>query len=116
MYAGTGWTAASAMAGATASTWEPWCADQGRLLGGAKRQPSRELDSSPFPFSDRALARLSFVRWLSHTGRRDRAQHDHDCEHRSLTPDVRLARHSTSEDLTIRSESDGQGRIVASQR
>jgi hypothetical protein len=88
MYAWTGWTAASAMAGATASTWEPWCADQGRLLGGAKRQPSRQLDSRPF--SARPLARLSFVRWRSHTGRRDLAQHDHDCEHRSLTPDVRL--------------------------
>jgi hypothetical protein len=78
MYAGTGWTAASAMAGATASTWEEWCADQQHLLGSEtrqpSRQPSRELDSRPF--SARALARLSFVRWLSHTGRLDPAQHD----------------------------------------
>ena len=61
MHVWTGWTAASESAVKTALTWEEWCACQRRLLGSEQR----EQDGSPF--SERELARLSFVRWLYQT-------------------------------------------------
>jgi hypothetical protein len=72
----TGWTAASETAAKTASTWDEWCACQRRLLGSEKRQQARQHEG--MPFSDRELARLSFVRWLYQTGRLDPAQNDND--------------------------------------
>jgi hypothetical protein len=76
MHAWRGWTAAEQAAVNTAPTWEEWCAWQRRLLGSEQRQQARQHGSSPF--SDRELARLSFVRWLYQTGCLDLAQHDND--------------------------------------
>ena len=76
MHAWTGWAAASQTAGKTAPTWDEWCAGQRRLLGTEQREHSRQHER--MPFSERELARLSFVRWLYQTGRLDPAQHDHD--------------------------------------
>lgn len=57
---------ATAVAPATqALTWAEWCARQQRILRNEQRQ--RE----GVPFSEQELARLSFVRWLCHTGRLD---------------------------------------------
>jgi hypothetical protein len=75
MRAWRGWTATSASAGTagtggtTAPTWEAWRAQQRRLLRSEQHWRVRQQESSPF--SDRELARLSFVRWLHHTGRLD---------------------------------------------
>jgi hypothetical protein len=59
-----GWLPASAMANTFRLTWDKWCALQRRQEG--------------IPFSDRELARLSFVRWLYHnyTRRLDLAEVD----------------------------------------
>jgi hypothetical protein len=72
MQAWMGWTAASAPGVKTALTWNEWCGYQQRILGGEKHQQARQQES--IPFSDRELARLSFVRWLYQTGRLDPAQ------------------------------------------
>jgi len=46
-----------------ACTWAEWCAWHQRAQRAQQRQQER------ISFSDRELARLSFVRWLSQTGR-----------------------------------------------
>jgi hypothetical protein len=71
MHTWMGWTATSATALTSASTWEEWCAEQRRRLGGEARQHARQHDR--LPFNDREVARLSFVRWLKQTGRLDPA-------------------------------------------
>ena len=71
-----GWTATSASAAAAAPTWDDWCARQRRLLRPTQGQSESKQESSPF--SDRELARLSFVRWLYQRGRLDPAQYDTD--------------------------------------
>jgi hypothetical protein len=76
MHAWRGWTAAAQTAVKTASTWDEWCAWQRRLLGSEQHQQARQHESSPF--SQRELARLSFVRWRYQTGRLNPAQHDND--------------------------------------
>ena len=81
MRAWRGWTATSASAGTagtggiTALSWEAWCAWQQRLLGSEQDRHGCPHESRPF--SDRELARLSFVRWLYQTGRLDSREHDH---------------------------------------
>ncbi len=76
MQAWMGWAATSASASAvkTVPTWEEWCARQRRILSSEQRQQACQQES--MPFSDRELARLSFVRWLYQTGRLDPAQND----------------------------------------
>jgi hypothetical protein len=66
-----GWLATSAgMAGGTTPTWEAWRAQQQRALHSERRRlVLRQVHSS---FSDRELARLSFVRWLYQRGHLDR--------------------------------------------
>jgi hypothetical protein len=55
-------------------TWDEWCALQRRHMGLEQRR------QAGIPFSDRELARLSFVRWLyhnhNHTKRLDLAEVD----------------------------------------
>jgi len=58
-----GWTAPADATARGALTWSEWCARQQRIARVAQR-PEHES-----PFSGRELARLSFVRWLHHTGR-----------------------------------------------
>jgi hypothetical protein len=67
MHAWKGWTAASDTAVSATVTWDEWRTHQQRMLGRADRQPLRQRES--VVFSDRELARLSFVRWLYQTGR-----------------------------------------------
>jgi hypothetical protein len=69
MSAWRGWAASSATGVNTACSWEDWRADQRRLLGDEQRQ--QERDQRGATFNHRELARLSFVRWLSQTGRLD---------------------------------------------
>jgi hypothetical protein len=69
-----GWVGASQEAVKIASTWDEWCADQRYVLRSEHRPPSPRTES--YLFSDRELARLSFVRWLNQTGRLDLAQSD----------------------------------------
>jgi hypothetical protein len=61
-----GWSTASETTDKSAFTWDEWRACQRCLLGNEqrKRAPQREVK----PFSERELARLSFVRWLYHKG------------------------------------------------
>ncbi len=58
-----GWTTSTAPATNLALTWEQWCAHQQHSL--SREQRRRENNG----FSDRELARLSFVRWLYQGGR-----------------------------------------------
>jgi hypothetical protein len=60
-----GWTAT-----AGALPWAAWCA---RQQGALRDQQRRRQD---VPFSERELKCLSFVRWLSQTGRLDPREHD----------------------------------------
>jgi hypothetical protein len=70
-----GWTTISVPAVTSVPTWEEWCASQRRILsGGEKHQQARQPESGPF--SDRELARLSFLRWLYQQGVVDPAQID----------------------------------------
>jgi hypothetical protein len=69
MRAWRGWTVTSASAINTAPTWEAWCAWQQRLLRREQLRHVCPYDSRPF--SDRELARLSFVRWLYQRGHLD---------------------------------------------
>jgi hypothetical protein len=55
-----GWTAASGTTTKMACTWVEWC---------AWHQRAQQRQQERISFSDRELARLSFVRWLSQTGR-----------------------------------------------
>jgi len=55
-----GWTAASGTTTKMACTWAEWC---------AWHQRAQQCQQERISFSDRELARLSFVRWLSQTGR-----------------------------------------------
>jgi hypothetical protein len=64
-----GWMAASAPAVQRAPTWEQWRAYQARRMGGG--MPQQEGAA----FSERELARLSFLRWAYRTGRLG-AEHD----------------------------------------
>ena len=63
VHAWEGWTAASGTTTKMACTWAEWCAWHQRTQRVAQRQQER------IGFSDRELAHLSFVRWLSQTGR-----------------------------------------------
>ncbi len=74
MYAWRGWTATSAAVVNSMPTWDEWRAAQRRLLGSEQRQPSPQR--AGHPFTARELARLSFVRWLHHTGRLAPTHHD----------------------------------------
>jgi hypothetical protein len=65
-----GWTATLAPAVKPAFTWDEWCTRQQRILGGERHQQESA------PFTDRELARLTFVRWLYQTGRLDPEQND----------------------------------------
>lgn len=86
MQAWEGRKAVSESAGQSRLTWDEWYARQQRILDIVKQRQGD--DSNPFsqhmlsagkqrqghdsiPFSDRELARLSFVRWLYHSGRLD---------------------------------------------
>jgi hypothetical protein len=80
MQAWRGWTAVAQTAVKTAPTWEEWCAYQ-RRLAQRRLQPRFDLrqhacqhDNESSPFSERELARLSFVRWLYQTGHLDPAR------------------------------------------
>jgi hypothetical protein len=63
MQAWKGWTASAVVPGARPLTWAEWCA---QLQSGRWDERSRREGAS---FSERELARLSFVRWLYQTGR-----------------------------------------------
>jgi len=76
MHAWRGWAAASETRVKTAPTWDEWRACQQRNMGSETCEQARPRESSPF--SDGELTRLSFVRWLYHTGRLDPAETDND--------------------------------------
>jgi hypothetical protein len=63
MQAWRGWTATGAAPTIRALTWAEWCARQQRTLWDEQRR------KQGVPFTERELARLSFVRWLCQTGR-----------------------------------------------
>ena len=65
-----GWTATAVAPTTAAPTWAEWCARQ----QGPPRDEQRRQEG--VPFSERELARLSFVRWLCQTGRLDPQEHD----------------------------------------
>jgi hypothetical protein len=67
MYTWRGWTTTTAAVVNTPPTWDEWRAAQRRLLGSEQRRQLPQRAS--YPFTARELARLSFVRWLHHTGR-----------------------------------------------
>jgi hypothetical protein len=69
-----GWTATSVPAVKSIPTWDDWCASQRRILGGEQQQQARQPQSGHF--TDRELARLSFLRWLYQQGVADTAQID----------------------------------------
>jgi len=72
-----GWTATSASAGTSgipAPTWEEWCAHQQRILH--REQHQQVCQQGGILFSERELARLSFVRWLYQRASRDPAQNN----------------------------------------
>ena len=56
------WPLPATMAPRARLTWQEWQAWQAR-------HALRSQEPACVPFSDRALARLSFVRWLYRTGR-----------------------------------------------
>ena len=58
-----GWATISAPATNMATTWDKWCA---RLQRTASRMKGQR---EGITFSDREIARLSFVRWLYQRGR-----------------------------------------------
>ena len=58
----TGWISTSAHAANIALTWDEWCARQRRSLSDEERNQPSQKDN--MPFTERQLARLSFVRWL----------------------------------------------------
>jgi len=68
------WSVASATNGNRAPTWDEWCARLRRTRSGEKRQQACQQDN--VPFSQREIARLSFVRWLYLRGSLDPAQTD----------------------------------------
>jgi len=72
MHTWEGWLPASEMANTFRLTWDEWCALQRRRMDLEQRR------QEGIPFSDRELARLSFVRWLYHnyTRRLDLAEVD----------------------------------------
>jgi hypothetical protein len=76
MHLWSGWTSPTAAAANAAPTWDEWRTAQQRLLDGAQRRDSTQRVSHPF--SARELARLSFLRWLHHTGRLTPAHNDTD--------------------------------------
>jgi hypothetical protein len=69
MWTWRGWTAPSASAVIPAPTWDEWCARQQRILRREKHQQVCQQDG--ILFSERELARLSFVRWLYQRGHLD---------------------------------------------
>ncbi|HEV2458080.1 MAG TPA: hypothetical protein VGS80_06910 [Ktedonobacterales bacterium] len=68
-----GWTATAGAPTTAAPTWAEWCARHQGTLRNAER---RQQDEQSVPFSERELARLSFVRWLWQSGRLDPPEHD----------------------------------------
>ena len=68
-----GWMATVPTACTKMPTWAEWCARQQRVL----RDEQCQQQGLPFlPFSEREMARLSFVRWLCQTGHLDAREHD----------------------------------------
>jgi hypothetical protein len=68
-----GWTAMASTPTIRALTWDEWCARQQCTARDEQcRQPG-------VPFSEQQLARLSFLRWLYHTGRHGLGEHDSEC-------------------------------------
>ncbi len=67
-----GWIATSASAITPPPTWDEWRARQRHSLSGENRQQPSQKDN--MPFTERELARLSFVRWLYLRGCLDPAQ------------------------------------------
>jgi hypothetical protein len=63
MQVGRGWTAMAPTPTIRVLTWTEWCAVARRIARGEQCQQQGVL------FSERELARLSFVRWLCQTGR-----------------------------------------------
>ena len=68
MPAWIGWTTTTASAVKAAPTWNEWCAQQQRVLS---HENHKHRQSQSIAFSERELARLSFVRWLYQQGRLD---------------------------------------------
>jgi hypothetical protein len=70
MQAWRGWTATAGVPTTAAPTWAEWCVQlQSTLRDEQRRQHC-------LPFTERELARLSFVRWLYQTGRLDLRERD----------------------------------------
>jgi hypothetical protein len=70
------WSVASATGGNPAPTWDEWCARLRRIRSAEERQQARQQarQQDNVPFSQRELARLSFVRWLYLRGCLEQAQ------------------------------------------
>ena len=66
------WSVASAIGGNPAPTWDEWCAHLRRIQSGEMGQQACQQDN--MQFSQRELARLSFVRWLYLRGYLEPAQ------------------------------------------
>jgi hypothetical protein len=66
------WSVAAAIGGNPAPTWDEWCARLRRIRSGEMRQQACQQDN--MPFSQRELARLSFIRWLYLRGNLEPAQ------------------------------------------
>jgi hypothetical protein len=72
MEAWRGWTATGAAPRIRALIWAEWCARQQCTLR------DEQLRQQGMPFTERELARLSFVRWLCQTGHVAPRDHDND--------------------------------------
>jgi hypothetical protein len=62
MQAWKSWSVASAIGGNPAPTWDEWCARLRRVRSSEMCQQTCQQDS--MQFSQREIARLTFVRWL----------------------------------------------------
>lgn len=72
-----GWTATIGTTATRAPTWSEWRLQlQGNLSGEQRQDEQRQNHGTPF--SQRQLARLSFVRWLYLTGRLGPREQDTD--------------------------------------
>jgi len=69
MHTWEGWTAASGTTTKMACTWAEWCAWHQRTQRTQRTQRAQQRQQERISFSDRELALLSFMRWLSQTGR-----------------------------------------------
>lgn len=66
------WSVASAIGGNPAPTWDEWYARLRRIRSGEIRKQACQQNN--MPFSQRELARLTFVRWLYRSGCLEPAQ------------------------------------------